>query len=149
MTDDDDMELSDHNYDESNDESPDVDQQEDNGKEMHSNVRSENKNSEDICTDGFDLGIFSCSDTTCISNSNVELAVRDPQFFPKDYMGNKFPRYILQYKSQNGEIRPRDWLMWSDENEALFCFTCRLFGSKIFTCFQRWLAKKQRMEKAL
>ena len=57
LTDDDDMELSDHNYDESNDESPDVDQQEDNGKEMHSDVQSE-----DICRDGFDLGIFSCSD---------------------------------------------------------------------------------------
>ena len=88
------MELSDHNYDESNDESPDVDQQEDNGKEMHSDVQSENENSEDICRDGFDLGIFSCSDT--ISNSNVELALavkygppRDPQFFSKRLCGQQ------------------------------------------------------------
>ena len=66
---------------------------------MHSDVQSENENSEDICRDGFDLGIFLCSDTISTCNSNVELALavkygppRDPQFFPKDYMGNKFPQ---------------------------------------------------------
>ena len=34
-------------------------------------------------------------------------------------------------KSQNGEIRPRDWLAWSDKQQALFCFPCRLFSSAI------------------
>ena len=35
-----------------------------------------------------------------------------------------------------------DWLMWSDENEALFCFPCRLFGSKINISSKSLLASK-------
>ena len=81
---------------------------------------------------GFDLGILSFCDI--ISSCDIDRAVkcgppRHPLSFPKDDNATKFPQYVLNYKTQNGEIKPRDWLVWSEEKEGLFCFPCRLFGS--------------------
>ena len=38
-----------------------------------------------------------------------------------------FPNSILRYKLPNGEDVHRDWLVWSESNQALSCFPCRLF----------------------
>lgn len=92
----------------------------------------ENYEASEGVKNGFDLGILSEFDT--ISSSDVDKAVkcgppRHPLSFPKDDNATKFPRYVLTYKTQNGEMKPRDWLVWSKEKEGLFCFPCRLLGS--------------------
>ena len=63
----------------------------------------------------------------------VEMAVRSgptthPTHFPKDIKNCSFPMYILQCRQKNGDVTCRDWLVWSESKEALFCFPCRLFG---------------------
>ena len=51
-----------------------------------------------------------------------------PSHFPKDSKNCSFPIYILKRNQKNGDITCRDWLVWSESKEALFCFPCRLFG---------------------
>ena len=50
-----------------------------------------------------------------------------PSSFPKDIRDQKFPEGIFKYHSNNGEQHIRDWLVWSEKCNSLFCFPCRLF----------------------
>ena len=44
------------------------------------------------------------------------------------WLGIHFPVCLLHTKLTNGENVPRDWLVWSKSNQALFCFPCCLFS---------------------
>lgn len=55
-----------------------------------------------------------------------------PENLPSD--GKRaFPRTVLSTKHKNGEKVLRDWLVWSETNESLFCFPCRLFSCSFGT----------------
>jgi len=47
--------------------------------------------------------------------------------FPKHAYNQRFPEHIFKYRSNNGEQHIRDWLVWSEHCEVVFCFSCRLF----------------------
>ena len=57
----------------------------------------------------------------------VRCSKRFPLQFPNDSSNREFPNTILCYKLPNGEDVHRDWLVWSESKQALFCFPCRLF----------------------
>ena len=50
-----------------------------------------------------------------------------PKQFPRDIKGSPFPVSFLSRKEQNGDVTNRDWLVWSESKEALYCLPCRLF----------------------
>ena len=82
-----------------------------------------------IATKDNDIGLLADSLTT----EQVEVAVRrgpdkHPYQFPCDNTGRSFPSSVLRAKLQNGEITPRDWLVWSIAKQSLYCFPCRLFS---------------------
>mgnify|MGYP003462097065 FL=1 len=80
---------------------------------------------------GVDIGIFINGEVP--KREEVEEAVRRGSKgfrymqFPNDYANRVFPNTILCYKLPNGEDVHRDWLVWSESKQALFCFPCRLF----------------------
>ena len=41
---------------------------------------------------------------------------------------------VLKKPRKNGENVDRDWLVWSEKEESLFCFPCRLFSSISSSC---------------
>ena len=65
---------------------------------------------------GVDIGIFIKGEVP--TREEVEEAVR---------RGPPNDSTILFYKLPNGEDVHRDWLVWSESKQALFCFPCRLF----------------------
>ena len=52
----------------------------------------------------------------------------DTKEFPKDQTGRVFPTSILWKFMPKGESIRREWLIWSDNCKALFCFSCCLFN---------------------
>eukprot|EP00731_Ephydatia_muelleri_P005761 Em0003g9a len=54
--------------------------------------------------------------------------VRIPQS-KLDKTGTEFPVTVLRHTSRNGESCIRDYLSWSEQLQALFCFPCRLFST--------------------
>lgn len=46
--------------------------------------------------------------------------------FPKD-SSNQIPQSILKFQSANGEQHVRNWLVWSQQKLALYCFSHELF----------------------
>ena len=68
------------------------------------------------------------------SHQEVNIAVKfgpkpNPKRFPRDNKGKRFPLNIFKQTLQNGDDSVRDWLVWSEARESLFCFPCRLFKS--------------------
>ncbi|XP_013777812.1 zinc finger MYM-type protein 1-like, partial [Limulus polyphemus] len=61
-----------------------------------------------------------------VTNGNIPL----PKTFPKDTCNQVFPESIMKFQSTNGELHVRDWLVWSQQKQALYCFLCRLFWHK-------------------
>ncbi|XP_065671742.1 uncharacterized protein LOC136089618 [Hydra vulgaris] len=62
-----------------------------------------------------------------VTNDHVDF----PNILPKDINNQAFPQTILNFKNFNGEVHKRDWLVWSQHKQALFCFPCRLFSGNI------------------
>ena len=86
------------------------------------------------CTSAIDFDIGSLTNDH-VSPQDVETALKlgpksNPNHFPKDCKGRRFPVNIFKYKLQNGDNSVRDWLVWSEARKALFCFSCRLFKSQ-------------------
>ena len=52
---------------------------------------------------------------------------RTPLSFPRDSFGRHFPENIFHETLPNGEKVSRDWLVWSQSAQGLFCFPCCLF----------------------
>lgn len=52
-----------------------------------------------------------------------------PSIFPDDRVGASVPVSIFKKKLTNGELVPRDWLVWSRLKEAFYCLPCKLFSS--------------------
>lgn len=50
-----------------------------------------------------------------------------PECLPRDISGRPYPLSVFPKKLQNGEYADRDWMVWSKERSALFCFPCCLF----------------------
>ena len=50
--------------------------------------------------------------------------------FPRDSFGRHFPESIFHETLPNGEKVSRDWLVWSQSAQGLFCFPCCLFQSR-------------------
>ncbi|XP_019851026.1 PREDICTED: zinc finger MYM-type protein 1-like [Amphimedon queenslandica] len=70
---------------------------------------------------------------TTLTDSEVKQTILSgpihyPKSFPRDSKNVKFPVSILTSKLQNGNYVERDWLVWSEEKTALFCFPCRIFS---------------------
>ncbi|CAL4160085.1 unnamed protein product, partial [Meganyctiphanes norvegica] len=100
------------------------------GSQMHWDINVKDKVRNDV---GLDIG---CITTKNISQKEIERYVTIghiplPQRFPKDAFKRKFPESILKSQIPNGEIHARDWLVWSQKKQALYCFPCRLFWYKI------------------
>ena len=77
----------------------------------------------------FDIGLIS-DEIPC--NKDVEKAVRfghqnNPKIFPNDSKNTRFPIYLLSQKQQNGDTTDRNWLVWSETKQAIYCFPCRLY----------------------
>ena len=86
------------------------------------------------CTSAIDFDIGSLTNDH-VSPQDVETALKlgpksNPNHFPKDCKGRRFPVNIFKYKLQNCDNSVRDWLVWSEARKALFCFPCRLFKSR-------------------
>ncbi|XP_072375305.1 zinc finger MYM-type protein 1-like [Diabrotica undecimpunctata] len=76
----------------------------------------------------FDVGNLSLLQLS----TKVEAAVTKgpqahPNMFPADSTRRQFPLSLLKFKLPNNEVVPRDWLVWGEVKQALFCFPCRLF----------------------
>uniref|UniRef100_H2ZW52 DUF4371 domain-containing protein n=1 Tax=Latimeria chalumnae TaxID=7897 RepID=H2ZW52_LATCH len=52
---------------------------------------------------------------------------KNPASFPRDSCGRAFPVNIFFKTLPNGEKVSRDWLVWSQSAQGLFCFPCCLF----------------------
>ena len=68
------------------------------------------------------------------SHQEVNIAIKfgpkpNLKRFPRDNKGKRFPLNIFKQTLQNGDDSVRDWLVWSEARESLFCFPCRLFKS--------------------
>ena len=53
-----------------------------------------------------------------------------PKSLPKDNKSRSFPMSIFSRKVPNGETEARDWLVWSETAQSLYCFCCCLFATK-------------------
>ena len=53
---------------------------------------------------------------------------KHPDNFPSDSKNRTFPTSLLSITLANGEKVPRDWLVWSRSQQALYCLPCRLFS---------------------
>ena len=78
-----------------------------------------------------DIGLLPAE---CPSNADIgEYVIRChiglPNTLPKDKNGQEFPQSILICQKVNGELHDRDWLVWSEHKQSLYCFPCRLFAS--------------------
>lgn len=77
-----------------------------------------------------DLGLLK---NKVINSNIIETFVKmGPPDMPPDLPNDgkrAFPKTVLFSKRPNGESVRRDWLVWSDTAESLFCFPCRLFDS--------------------
>ena len=67
--------------------------------------------------------------------TEIEIAVRHgphklPESLPKDIENRSFPNSVFQQKFKNSESALRDWLVWSQTKQALYCFPCRLFSKQ-------------------
>ena len=54
-----------------------------------------------------------------------------PLTLPKDDNDQTFPKGILKFRNNNAEQHTRDWLVWSQHKESLYCFPCRLFSNSV------------------
>ena len=50
-----------------------------------------------------------------------------PTVFPPDKTGRNIPISLLHIQLNNGKKVLRDWLVWSNEKQSLYCLCCRLF----------------------
>ena len=78
--------------------------------------------------DGLDIGMI-----ITLTNKTIERYVLNrhlplPYKFPEDSRNQVFPISIFRNRNHNGEIAERDWLVWSRDKAALFCFPCRIFS---------------------
>ena len=72
----------------------------------------------------FDIGMLN-NETP--SSEQIRTAVqrghqRHPTVFPPDKTGRNFPCSLLNTQLSNGEKVLRDWLVWSNEKQSLYCF---------------------------
>ena len=58
-----------------------------------------------------------------ITNGHIPLLKQ----FPKDLNNKTFLESTLKFWGTNGELHKRDWLVWSQKKEALYCLPCQLF----------------------
>ena len=65
---------------------------------------------------------------TCPEGDQIRYP-QHPKHFPVDKAGIDFPVTVLKYTNRNGESYIRDYLSWSEQLQALFCFPCRLFST--------------------
>lgn len=76
-----------------------------------------------------DLGLLK---NKVVTASVIETLVKmGPSMMPSDLPSDgkrAFPKTVLFSKRPNGESVRRDWLVWSETAESLFCFPCRLFN---------------------
>ena len=80
---------------------------------------------------GIDVGTLS----EIQSVVEIENAVRQgpkklPRTLPKDIENRSFPNSVFHQKLKNSESTLRDWLVWSQMKQALYCFPCRLFSKQ-------------------
>lgn len=54
--------------------------------------------------------------------------------FPVDKQNRSFSIYYYK-KLRNNEKIPREWLIYSESKNAVYCFNCKLFGSKVHSPF--------------
>lgn len=77
-----------------------------------------------------DLGLLK---NKVVTDSVIETLVKmGPSLMPSDLPSDgkrAFPKTVLFSKRPNGESVRRDWLVWSETAESLFCLPCRLFNN--------------------
>ena len=96
------------------------------GKELHEN-RSESINAKSVI--GLDIG---CITDEVPSQAIIEKYITIghiplPKQFPNDSDNQTFPEIIFKFRGANGEMHRRDFLVWSEMKQALYCLPCRLF----------------------
>lgn len=58
-----------------------------------------------------------------------KLSQKEERDMPHDSQGKPFPDYLKYCKAANGRVKMRrDWLIYSESTDALFCIPCVLFS---------------------
>lgn len=57
--------------------------------------------------------------------------VRESHVFPKNKDGRAFSHSLFYRKMPNGERVKRSWLSYSEVNDAVFCYSCKLFSTQV------------------
>ena len=74
----------------------------------------------------------------------AEVMLQIIKMIPKDMKGNSFSDMFLYSSSANNrEKHYRDWLVWSKEKKAMFCFPCLLFSTEKNLSHRSLLARKE------
>ena len=79
--------------------------------------------------DPSDIGTYSCEFIPAeIEKIPVEIFIQAgphpfPQDIPEDEQGHPFPFSVLHTKRPNAECRKRDFLSYSPQNQAVYCFS--------------------------
>ena len=70
----------------------------------------------------------------CISDEQrCDIVIRGPKQITKEFPYNssrrRFTAAHYKRRMKNSESVSRSWLLYSDQNDSVFCFCCKLFGS--------------------
>ncbi|XP_018367031.1 PREDICTED: zinc finger MYM-type protein 1-like [Trachymyrmex cornetzi] len=78
-----------------------------------------------------DIGTWPVNLTVAEKNFVMEKVPRKIclNYFPKDHKNRNFSEVYYTRKMSNGELIDRQWLVYSKEKNAIFCFPCKLFKS--------------------
>ena len=71
---------------------------------------------------------------------------KHPDNFPSDSKNRSFLTRLLSITLASGEKVPRDWLVWSRSQQALYCLPCRLVSKASMPTHSN-LAKTSRYDK--
>ena len=87
---------------------------------------------------GLDIG---CITNEFLSQVEIEKFITSghiplPKQFPKDLNNKTFPENTLKFWGTHGELHKRDWVVWSQKKQALYCLPCWCFGTPLVLILQ-------------
>jgi len=83
-----------------------------------------------------DIGVYDDEKLTSEQTEEIIRRGREPFpiNFPSDSSGHKFIHSLLTKKMRNGQVIDRDWMVWSQSKQVLYCVPCRLFSDLPKSC---------------
>ncbi|XP_073723533.1 zinc finger MYM-type protein 1 [Misgurnus anguillicaudatus] len=65
----------------------------------------------------------------CLLVQRGPVQIKDRNY-PKNHEGRRFSNHHFYLQMKNGEKIKRSWLVYSEKNDSVICFCCRLFGNR-------------------